>query len=207
MLATGAMKRGHVGLGGATGAVLERSLAGLRTVIDRSLAAVRLTAGLHMHPERIAVSEFIADVQVAAQLEADTRGCSLTVLPVPPGLTVEADRQMLSSALANLLQNAFKFGGPHGHVWLKVVAQAGRVLIEVEDECGGLPPDMPTTFRPFDQHGADRSGLGLGLSIVQRVIEASGGELRVRDLSGIGCVFTIDLPLHPTLVAGHDAPT
>ena len=198
MLSLAAVKRGHVGLGGPTGAVLDRSLAGMRGVIDRSLADVRLTAGLHVQPERIVVAEFIADVQVAAQLEADTRGCSLTVLPVAQGLAVDADRQMLSSAVANLLQNAFKFGGSHRHVWLKTYAEANRVLIEVEDECGGLPPGMATTFRPFDQHSADRTGLGLGLSIVQRVIEASGGELRARDLSGVGCVFTIDLPLSPT---------
>ena len=196
MLAIAAMKRGHVGLSGSTGAVLDRSLAGLRTLIDRSLADVRLSAGLNVQPERIALAEFIADIQVAAQLEADKRSCSLTVLPVAPDLAVEADRQMLSSAVANLLQNAFKFGGSHRHVWLKTCADADRVLIEVEDECGGLPPGMPTTFLPFDQRSADRTGLGLGLSIVQRVIEASGGELRARDLSGVGCVFTIDLPLH-----------
>jgi signal transduction histidine kinase len=195
MLAMAAVKRGHVGLGGATGAVLDRSLAGLRVVIDRSLADVRLTVGLRMRPERIAIAEFIADVQVAAQLEADSRGCSLTVLPVAAGLAIEADRQMLSSAVANLLQNAFKFGGPQRHVWLKAFQEADRVLIDVEDECGGLPPGMATTFRPFDQRSADRTGLGLGLSIVQRGIEANGGELRVRDQPGIGCVFTIDLPL------------
>jgi signal transduction histidine kinase len=200
MLAIAAVKRGHVGMGGPTGAVLDRSLAGLRAVIDRSLADVRLTAGLHVQPERIALAEFIADVQVAAQLEADTRGCSLTVLPVAPGLALEADRQLLSSAVANLLQNAFKFGGSHHHVWLRAYAQADRVLIEVEDECGGLPAGMANTlFLPFNQHNADRSGLGLGLSIVQRVIEASGGALRAHDVPETGCVFTIDLPLCPAI--------
>jgi signal transduction histidine kinase len=194
MLAIAAVKRGHVGLGGPTGAVLDRSLAGLRLVIDRSLADVRLTAGLRMRPERLAIAEFIAEVQVAAQLEADLRGCSLTVLPVAPGLAVEADRQMLASAVANLLQNAFKFGGQHRHVWLKASAEADRVLIEVEDECGGLPPGMAGPFRFLDQRSADRTGLGLGLSIVQRAIEGNGGELRARDQPGIGCVFTIDLP-------------
>ena len=196
MLALAAVKRGHVGLAGPTGAVLDRSLAGLRAVIDRSLADVRLTTGLHSQPERMDLAGFIAEVQVAAQLEADTRGCSLTVLPVAPGVALEADRQMLSSAVANLLQNAFKFGGSHHHVWLRAYTEGDRALIEVEDECGGLPPGMATAlFRPFDQRSADRSGLGLGLSIVQRGIEASGGALRARDLPGVGCVFTIDLPL------------
>src|SRR4051812_35164040 len=105
MLAVSAVKRGHVGLGGPTGAMLDRSLAGLRTVIDRSLAEVRLEAHLRTQPERIALADFIADIQVAAQLEADMRRCSLTVMPVAAGLALLADRQMLASAVANLLQN------------------------------------------------------------------------------------------------------
>jgi signal transduction histidine kinase len=143
---------------------------------------------------------------VAAQLEADTRGCSLTVAPVEEGLVLEADRQMLASAVANLLQNAFKFGGAHRHVWLRAYAEADRALIEVEDECGGLPHGMAdTAFRPFEQRGADRTGLGLGLSIARRGIEASGGALRARDLPGIGCVFIIDLPLCADTAQGRDA--
>jgi signal transduction histidine kinase len=51
-------------------------------------------------------------------------------------------------------------------------------------------------FLPFKQSGADRSGLGLGLAICQRGVEANGGVVRVRDIPGSGCVFTIDLPRH-----------
>jgi hypothetical protein len=49
-------------------------------------------------------------------------------------------------------------------------------------------------FRPFEQHGGDRTGLGLGLSISRKSVEAEGGEIYVRELPGVGCVFTIDLP-------------
>ena len=72
---------------------------------------------------------------------------------------------------------------------------ADRVRIEVEDRCGGLPAgDTEALFRPFEQRGGNRTGLGLGLSISRRSVEADGGVLSVRDLPGIGCVFTIDLP-------------
>jgi len=196
MLAVAAIKGGDVGMGGATGAVLDRSLIGLRNVIDRSLADVRLAVGLPAQRERIGLAEFIAEVQVAAILEAQARGCALTVFPVEPGLAVYADRQMLSSAVANLLQNAFKFTRPRSHVSLKAHAAADRVLIEIQDECGGLPKGtVEKLFRPFEQRGADRTGLGLGLSIAQRSVEANGGAVHVRDLPGAGCVFTIDLPL------------
>jgi signal transduction histidine kinase len=49
-------------------------------------------------------------------------------------------------------------------------------------------------FLPFTQNGADKSGVGLGLSICRRSVEANNGVLSVRDLPGSGCVFTIDLP-------------
>jgi signal transduction histidine kinase len=195
MLAVAAMRGGKVGLTGATGDVLDRSLTGLRNVIDRSLAEVRLTALIQPPLERISVAQLILEVQVAAALEATTRGCSFTVSPVEQGLAVDADRQMLSSAIANLLQNAFKFTRLHSHVSLKAYAAADRVLIDVADECGGLPPGQAEAlFRPFEQRGINRTGLGLGLSISRRSVEAIGGELQVRDLPGTGCIFTISLP-------------
>lgn len=62
-------------------------------------------------------------------------------------------------------------------------------------------------FKPFTQGAEDRSGLGLGLSIALRSVEANKGVLSARDLPGVGCVFTIDLPRHYLLegisVAGH----
>jgi signal transduction histidine kinase len=96
-----------------------------------------------------------------------------------------------------LLQNAFKFTHPGSEVLLKVYSMADRIFIEVEDKCGGLPPgDAEKIFLPFTQSGANRSGLGLGLSISRRSVEANDGTLRVRDIPGSGCVFTIDLPRH-----------
>ncbi|MEA3158292.1 MAG: hypothetical protein QOK44_5881 [Betaproteobacteria bacterium] len=195
VLAVEAVKSGNVGLAGATGGVLDRSLQGMRDLIDRSLAEVRLTSGLPTRKERISLGEFVDEVQVAATLQARARGLGLTVEAVESGLIVDADRHMLTSALSNLLQNAFKFTQPHGHVLLKTHATADRVLIDIEDECGGLPPGKAEElFQPFTQRGADRSGLGLGLSISNRGIEAIGGKLRVRNLPGKGCIFTIDLP-------------
>ena len=118
-----------------------------------------------------------------------------TISPVDGGLVVDADRQMLSSAIANLLQNAFKFTPPDGHVLLTARAAGDRIVIEVEDECGGLAEGKTEElFQPFQQRNGDKTGLGLGLSISRRGVEASGGKVRVRNLPGTGCVFTIDLP-------------
>jgi signal transduction histidine kinase len=180
-------------LNGATGGVLDRSLHGLRGVIDRSLADVRLSAGLEAHLEPIAIGAFLEELQVAAALDANAKGIVFAVVPVDAALVVEADRQMLGSAISNLLQNAFKFSRPAGHVTLTTRVAGDRVLIEIEDECGGLPDGkIEELFRPFEQRSADRSGLGLGLSISRRAVEANGGTLRARNVER-GCVFTIDL--------------
>jgi signal transduction histidine kinase len=195
-LAVKAIKAGNVGLAGATGAVLDRSLIGLRTLIDRSLADVRVSAGMPARNQPISLADFIAEVKISASLEAQARGCGFTVSAVDPGLAVHADRELLLSAVGNLLQNAFKFTQRHTHVSLSAYASAGRILIDVEDHCGGLWPDAEKMFVPFAQAGADKSGLGLGLSICQRSVEANNGVLRVRDVPGSGCVFSIELPRH-----------
>jgi signal transduction histidine kinase len=104
---------------------------------------------------------------------------------------------MLFSAVGNLLQNAFKFTQRHTEVSLNAYAAAERIRIDVEDHCGGLPPGAAEdVFLPFKQSGEDRSGLGLGLAICRRSVEANNGALKVRDVPGSGCVFTIELPRH-----------
>lgn len=193
-LAFEAIRVGAVAVSGSTGQVLNRSLTGLCSLIDRSLADVRLDAGIG-RLEPISVAEFIEEVEIAAAIQAKSKGFHLTVRSVDPAVTIRGDRQVLAAAIANLLHNAFKFTKSHGHITLSALVTDDRVLFEVEDECGGLPPgSAEDLFRPFEQRGADRSGVGLGLSICVRAAEANGGLMRVRDLPGKGCVFTIDLP-------------
>ena len=196
-LAVTAIKAGNVGLAGATGAVLDRSLIGLRNLVDRSLADVRVTAGMPPRRELLSLAQFIGEVRISASLEAQARGCGFDVPAVDPGLAVEADRDLLFSAVGNLLQNAFKFTEPHTEVLLHAHATGDRILIDVEDNCGGLPPgDAEKMFLPFTQGSTDKSGLGLGLAICRRSVEANGGVISVRNVPGSGCVFTIELPRH-----------
>ena len=194
LLAFEVLKGGSVAIGGSTGAILGRSLMRLRDLINRALAELRLEAKLH-HKEHVSLASLIEEVELTAAMEATARGHRFTVTPVDRDAAVHVDRQIVGAALANLLQNAFKFTRPDGHVTLRIdtAANAQRVLIEVEDECGGLR-GSEDLFRPFQQRSADRSGLGLGLSIARDGIAASDGEIRVRNIPGQGCVFTVDLP-------------
>lgn len=188
------LRTGNVGVGGSTGLVLHRSLLGLRGLIGQSLAEVRLTHGLQHH-DPIQLSDLVDEVVSAASLQAHTIGIQLIVDPVDQNVVIEGDRQVLAAVVGNLVQNAFKFTRPHTVVIVRVCVSPERVLIEVEDECGGLPGANPEDlFRPFEQQNADRTGLGLGLAFSRWGAEANHGRMYARNLPGRGCVFTVDLP-------------
>jgi signal transduction histidine kinase len=194
VLAYESLKAGTVGVGGSTGAVLGRSLARLTNLIERQFAEVRLGSNI-LHREPVVVREFIEDLEVTAAMEANARGLRLAVVSLPEDVTVHADRQILTSVVSNLLHNAFKFTHPKSQVLLCAHATADRVLIDVEDECGGLPPGkVEELFHPYEQRGNDRTGLGLGLSVCHRGASANDGSIRVLNHPGSGCVFTVDLP-------------
>jgi len=189
------LKSGRVGITGATGAVLERSLARMAALVDRQLAEVRLEVG-GFRKERIEVCRFLEEIEVTASLTARAKGVMFSVTPpCEAALAVIGDVQILSATVVNLVQNAVKFTKPHGHVAISARATDDRVQIDVADECGGLPPGShDALFHAFKQQGANRSGLGLGLIVARRGAEAHGGTIDVLDVPGTGCVFTLDLP-------------
>lgn len=196
-LAVAALKQGGMGVAGATGAVLDRSLVGLRTLIDGSLATVRVEAGLTLQRSVFFLSNFIDELRYSAKLEADLIRCTLVVEEVDPLLQLHADQHLLLSAVGKLLQNAFKFGAPNGTVVVRAYGKGERIRIEVEDNGAGLTPEAANDlFLPFTQGGANKTGPGSGLSIVRRSVEANGGSLSVESVLGHGCVFIIDLPRH-----------
>ena len=189
------LKSGNVGVGGSTGAVLDRTLVGLRELIARSLDEVRLMNAVK-NRQRILVSDFMDHIGASATMEAGSRGLELIVSPVPEEVAVEADPQILAAVVGNLVQNAIKFTRPHSRVTLSVSVSGERVLIEVQDECGGLPGEVEgkELVASFEQRGADRTGLGIGLTFSRWGAEANGGRLYAHNFPGVGCVFTVDLP-------------
>jgi signal transduction histidine kinase len=190
-----ALKRGAVAINGSTGAVLGRSLMSLRSLVDGTLADIRLAAH-QQRREPVSLTEFLNDIAVAGSLDAEYRGLTFVIEPVDPELTVSGDPQLLSSAVMNLLNNAFKFTRSGGSVVLRAYHQDRRLRIEVQDECGGIPESAGDPFQPFgDQLGSDRTGLGLGLSIARKAIRAHGGDIQIRNTPGKGCVFVIEVPL------------
>ena len=191
-----AMEAGTLSITGATGSVLKRAIASLGKLIDSSLAEVRFDAGATDSHLVFSLADFIEEAKNSAEFESIAKGCKFLVTAVDPLLSVRGNRDLLLAALSNLLNNAFKFTHLHTQVSLHAYAEKNRVLIDVKDHGDGLPAKFSEeTFKPFTQHGRDKSGLGLGLSIAQRSVESSQGTLTVKSTPGSGCVFTINLPL------------
>ena len=194
-LAVIAIKGGNVGIAGATGAVLDRSLVDLRNLLNRSLTDLRGRSEAPAQHKLISLAGFVADSKISASLEAQSQECKLAVSVVDPTLAIDADQATLFSAVGNLLDNAFKFTRHNTEVSLNAYAAGDRILIEIEDHCGGLPAGhAEKMLLPSTQSGTD--GAGRGLSVCRRSVQENNGVLTVRDLPGSGCVFTIDLPRH-----------
>ncbi len=196
MLSFAAVKSGRVAVAGSTGTIVERSLALMRDLLDTTITEVRLAAG-NQEPKRMSIARFMREAEGAASLQAAQREMNVTFAEVPEDVMVHADPQLLSSALFNLLQNAFKYSIPHGLVTVRTTRTNAVVSIEVEDECGGLPQgNADALFTPFGpRRGRDRTGLGLGLNISRKAVRAFGGDILVRNLPGKGCIFTIEIPV------------
>ena len=118
-----------MGLSGATGRVLDHALIGLGNLIDRSLAEVRMTAGMQVMRSLCSLADFVAEIKLSASLEAQVKDCGFMVADVDPLLAIDVDRDLLLSAVGNLLQNAFKFTHPHTEVTLNAYALANRIPV------------------------------------------------------------------------------
>ena len=196
-LSFAAAKAGNLSLSGATGAVLERSLKSLEVLIEDSILEVRKTQDGPQVATVFPLSDFILEIKSAGDLAAKIRGCRFLTSVVAPELAIFGKRDLLYSAVWNLLQNAFKFTHANTEVTLQAYAVKDRILIDVKDHCGGLDPGAAESmFAPFAQHGKDKSGLGLGLSIAEQCVLSHGGVLSVLNVAGSGCIFTINLPRH-----------
>lgn len=187
-MALSIMAREHLSVQSRTGAVLRRGLSRAESLVGQALLEVQLRAGVRaeLRPRRIA--ELLHDIEDSTVLE---RGVQLKV-EADDALKIDCDDRLLTSAVSNLVQNAVKFTHRGGTIVLRAHGDAAQVVIEVEDECGGLPPGKDKElFEPFVQRGSDRRGVGLGLSITQEAIAAHGGTLSVRNLPGKGCIFVV----------------
>lgn len=177
--------------------VLHRGLTRMHELIDTTLRTAQLATAIHLQLEPVTLAALLEDMEMSAAANAEERHVTLT-FQVFDDVTINVDQRLVRSALTNLVRNAVKFSHAGGEVMVRARGTAERVLIEVEDSCGGLPPGtVQQAFAPFAQLGTDRSGFGLGLAIAKQAAEAHQGVIRVQDLPGKGCIFVLELPVTP----------
>jgi len=188
------IKKGIVGTGGSTAKVLEHSLSSMRILIDRSLSEVRLQTDPVVHIEVFRLNDVVDQILLTAQSEAQAKQQTLRS-EMNRSFVLETDRQLVLTVIANLCQNALKYSKVGGQIVVQVTSIDENVSIEVQDQCGGLEPGrVQSLFLPFVSAGFNQTGLGLGLTIVQRAAHLLQGKVSVVNNPGIGCVFKIELP-------------
>lgn len=201
VMAFSAVKQGVVGTGSRTADTLERSLKRMGDLLDRALAEVRLRKDADPIMEPLRVAGVFDEIAAMIYPDASARR-QILAIEVDPDLEIMTDRQYLTSAVSNLVQNGLKYTPNQGHIHLRARGLDDRFVIEVEDECGGLPVNVANAlFVPFVRGTTRSPGTGLGLSIVARATKRLGGDVHARNLPGKGCIFTIELPRVPTATA------
>ncbi|HWN71893.1 MAG TPA: HAMP domain-containing sensor histidine kinase [Haliangium sp.] len=173
--------------------VLHRSLSRVQELIDRSLIQIRLRR-MEVRLERTQLSDLVRQIASESEIDAEIKGCTIR-LNLDDSVEIDCDPRLIGSAVSNLIRNAIKFTRSAGVIQIRLRAAEGVTTIEVEDECGGLPPGkVEELFTPFMQIGHDRRGFGLGLAIAKHAVEQHAGAIQVHNLDGKGCVFMLSLP-------------
>jgi signal transduction histidine kinase len=189
-------------------------------LVNNLLTLSRMDAGqTSLNLERVDLSDVTVEVAERMQPLADRQGLELGTGDLPE-VMVMGDRQYLLQMISNLVENAIKYGGGVGSrvrldVGLDVLPVGAGGWIRVQDDGPGIPPeDLPHVFdrfyqvdraRSMDRGDVDRSaapdggatGSGLGLSIVQWIARAHGGEVTVTSELGKGTTFEVRLPPIP----------
>jgi signal transduction histidine kinase len=182
------LRRGEVGMNSRTSDILSRSLARLESLVERTLFLARLN-GAAAEREVVNVRRIVCD------LVGDTvapRGIQIRV--EADDESFEVDASVMTSAVGNLLHNAIKFTRDGGEILVRAQRIDEWIEISVEDECGGLSPDIEArVFEPFVR-GQDRHGSGLGLAIVREAAQSHHGDVAVENLPGLGCRFVLRVP-------------
>jgi len=156
----------------------------------------RLESGL-VQPEiePFALPDLVQDVVQKFELAADARGQRVAIDIAPAVPAVRADLGMIERVLTNLLDNAIRHNPPGTRVAIRVSSLPGAVGVEVSDTGTGIPAEMRDGLfarAPALRHRARESG-GLGLVIVQRILQLHGSEIRLADAPGPGAAFRFAL--------------
>ncbi|HEV8479528.1 MAG TPA: CheR family methyltransferase, partial [Candidatus Eisenbacteria bacterium] len=199
--------------------VLERQVEQLSRIVGDLLDMTRIAEGkIDLRKERVKLSAIVQTAVEASRSVIEAHGHKLAInFPAKP-LYLEADPARLAQVVTNLLNNAAKFTDERGEIVLTIErdptgkGSAGTVMISVKDSGIGIAPELqPHVFEMFFQGDKSlervRSGLGVGLTLVNSLVRAHGGTVEVKSEGvGKGAEFIVHLPLSsPPSLAKEEA--
>jgi PAS domain S-box-containing protein len=179
----------------------DRQVKHLVRLVDDLLDVSRITQGkITLRREVIVLSDVVARAVETIRPVVDSRGQALTVSLPAEAIRLEVDPARLAQVLGNLLANATNYTPAGGSIWLTAEAADEEVVIRVRDSGAGLAPELLSQiFDLFVQGDAPldrtRGGLGIGLTIVRRLVEMHGGRVEARSPGPMqGSEFIVHLP-------------
>jgi hypothetical protein len=187
---------------------IEHAGRGLLHLVDEVLSISAIEAGT-LSIERGCVMLAPLLDEVATLLQPMTRAfdCVISVEVATGARAVRADARRLREVLINLVSNAIKYGGRPGRVQLRAVAAGAQVQIDIDDNGRGLTESqVARLFQPFERLDAEQrqiAGSGLGLVIVQRLVELMAGQITVGPAAAGGARFSVRLPVWDATAPGQ----
>ena len=183
--------------------IIERQMGHLTRLVDDLLEVTRLATGkVQLRRERVAWSDIVDRAVETARPLLEEHGHELTLSVPPEPIWLLGDAARLEQVVVNLLTNAAKYSDDDRDIWLSVEPEGDWSVLRVRD-CGvGIAPELlPHIFDLFTQgeRSLDRSqgGLGVGLSLVQRLVELHGGTVVATSVLGESSEFVVRLPIEP----------
>jgi signal transduction histidine kinase len=181
----------------------------LTQLVDNVLLFHRRTeASVAAERDAIDLNAFARDVVDSFEPLAAARSAALALAVSPEAVSVRADRDALRQVLLNLLDNAVKFGPAGQVITVRVAAEAGQAVVTVDDGGPGVPiGERERIFKAFERGRATKGtgGAGIGLAVVQQIVDAHRGEVSVEGLPAGGARFRVVLPMATLTAVGVPA--
>jgi signal transduction histidine kinase len=192
--------------------VIDRQVDHMVRLVDDLLEVSRITRGkIELRRERVDLASVVRTAVETCEPLISAAGHRLSVAIPSAPVEFAGDPVRLAQIVANLLNNAAKYTEDGGRIWLRARRRGDWLVVTVRDDGIGISPEMlPHVFDMFTQADASRrrskGGLGIGLTLVHRLVQLHGGTVSVRSREGVGSRFVVRLPLHLAPASREERP-